>query len=482
MKKTSVFLLTAFAFSFGLKVSVCFGDDAAISQTDARSAQQSAEGNFDLDANEAQKNMNKINEYAAKAKALGVTIADGQIAELSQAVTHYVRFHSTCSKTQAAASWTCREKTSPNLQKTLGEINMVASMISGAAIKDACSTFAKVAALGEAGLTAYTAACSAARGACETACSNVKSNLDQINKLLDSHVIVDTCTPPPNNQIANTFCNEWKRINVQTPHAAISTTAKLDASGDPASIATKNQACTYEYTSMILAAGIGITSLINSYKQGQKCDKDTNGATATAAATIDCTLVANMQTQTCICKAQPNNPGCSTALSAKSVSLGNGLSANSTPPGGGINSNKSGGLDLNGDGGLGGDPARHPTSDSGASGAPPPSGGGSGLGGGGGSSGGSGGSGSAAGKSLSANILGGAGSGGGGGGGWGAGGSGDSEASRKLRGYLPGGDKDPNKMAGQQNWAKEVTGQGGKSNWEKVRDRYRDNNTSLLSN
>ena len=31
-------------------------------------------------------------------------------------------------------------------------------------------------------------------------------------------------------------------------------------------------------------------------------------------------------------------------------------------------------------------------------------------------------------------------------------------------------------------WANEVTGQGGKSNWEKVRDRYKDNNTSLLNN
>jgi hypothetical protein len=121
-----------------------------------------------------------------------------------------------------------------------------------------------------------------------------------------------------------------------------------------------------------------------------------------------------------------------------------------------------------------------------AGGAPAPVGGGGGGGAGLGGVGGGSGSGrdpaddKTGQKALNANILGGGG-GGGGGGGWGARGGG-SDSSKGYRSYLPGGDKDPNKMAGQQSWTKEVTGQGGKSNWEKVKDRYRDNKSTLLSN
>ena len=77
---------------------------------------------------------------------------------------------------------------------------------------------------------------------------------------------------------------------------------------------------------------------------------------------------------------------------------------------------------------------------------------------------------------MNANILGGeaGGSGGGGGGGW-NGGDGDPA----LRKYLPGGERDPSSMAGKA-MIKEVTSQGGKSNWEKVRERYRDNKPTLL--
>ncbi|MEN0059187.1 MAG: hypothetical protein AAGB31_10170, partial [Bdellovibrio sp.] len=59
-------------------------------------------------------------------------------------------------------------------------------------------------------------------------------------------------------------------------------------------------------------------------------------------------------------------------------------------------------------------------------------------------------------------------------------GRGDSENYKE---YMPGGSKDPNRgMLGEQAWKKEVTGQAGKSNWEKVKDRYQDNKSSLLGN
>ena len=97
-----------------------------------------------------------------------------------------------------------------------------------------------------------------------------------------------------------------------------------------------------------------------------------------------------------------------------------------------------------------------------------------------GGSGAAGGSTGGAGKAVSkvnTNILSGEGGGGGGGGGSFGGGSGSSRDA--LRQYLPGGKRDPAQIAAQA-VSKEVTSQGGKSNWEKITDRYRDNKPSLL--
>lgn len=55
--------------------------------------------------------------------------------------------------------------------------------------------------------------------------------------------------------------------------------------------------------------------------------------------------------------------------------------------------------------------------------------------------------------------------------------SGDATRQEKsaYAAYLPGGEKDPQRtVAGESTWRKEVTSAGGKSNWQKTRDRYKD--------
>lgn len=100
--------------------------------------------------------------------------------------------------------------------------------------------------------------------------------------------------------------------------------------------------------------------------------------------------------------------------------------------------------------------------------------GGSGVGGGGGSDGGSG----ANQRRLSASIYGGEGGGGGGG----FGGYRGSSDSSGMRRYMPGGTKDPAAIgvAGLGAGAsKEISGAYGKSLWEKVKERYNDNKSTL---
>lgn len=418
----------------------------------------------------------------ASATTVALYVDQAAIKNFESAATFYNRFHGTCVSTQSKASWWCREKTSPQLQESLNQINMVAGAISGATVNDTCSIFSKAMQLGQAGLTAYTASCSAARAVCESACTTVYTNLERLKKTnfeklkcnlsgRTNNLSAELCTQldVAVNNASTSFQNEIvKDLNIS----------------DPKSIALKHKACTYQYTSMIASAGIGLMSMVNSLKQGQKCDDESSatGVQKTQTLAEKCAIEANAQMPDCICLKNPMLEGCSSTAVKSTTSAGN-ISSVGAPTGDSKpKSNGLSGSDLAMDHGLGGGAE---TKGNTATGAPAPTGGGgsAGLGG---SGGGSGGDRDPANdksgqKGLNTNILSGAGGGGGGGGGsWGAGGGIDS--GKGYRSYLPGGDKDPNKMAGQQSWSKEVTGQGGKSNWEKVKDRYRDNKNSLLSN
>ncbi|MDG0815063.1 hypothetical protein [Bdellovibrio svalbardensis] len=490
MKKLGVCLLTAFIFGVFATSPYAFGDESATKapvtdKSDIQSAREAADGGYDKEAGDVKAMLAEINQLA-----VSITEAQAQIprAAIKKALGHagyYSMYHGTCTSTQSTAGDICRERTSPQLQNTLNSINTVASMITGVAVKDSCSTFAKIAKLGQMGLTAYTAACSAARAACEASCSTVKSNLDSlINSKIETF---STCIPQGLNAdlIANKVLCEKYSAQVNSLISKINPILTSDAKKeDVKSVAMKNIACTYDYANMIVSAGTGIASMIAGLKQGQSCDEESNGTAGTTAAAdlrATCEKAENAQMPECLCLANPRLPGCANALQKAGDSSTSNFSALSSPNAGAGSDRSGAGLDLSG-----GDSGRDPASDfnksaDSAGGVGAPTGGGAGFGGSGGGFGGGGaaGAGGSDKKGLNANILGGSSGGGGGGGSWGSGGS---SSDSKLRPYLPGGEKDPNKMAGQQNWTKEVTGQGGKSNWEKVRDRYRDNNSTLLNN
>lgn len=373
-------------------------------------------------------------------------------------------------------------------------------MVGGMAVNDACSNFAKAMKMAQAGLTLYTAACSTARAACEASCTTVKTNVERIAKTtIDEYACFPIAAPAgyplePQDPEGIAYYQKYEAsvaacTKLKTAVAAkypnlVAAIAQRDAGKeDRKSIGLKYVACTYEYGQMILSAGMGLMSVANSIKQGQKCDDATNG-TGNGNGNQQkekCDDPANASLPECICKANPRTPGCANAYQKPGESSAGG--ALGTGSGDRGLASDRGGPNLGGAGipGLENAAKNDGSGSSGAGGVGAPSGGGStGLGGGGGGSGKGPGKEEASKPGLNANILG---SGGGGGGGGGAWGSGSSSSADKYRAYLPGGDKDPNKgLAGQQSWRNEVTGQGGKSNWEKVKDRYRDNTTTLLNN
>ena len=58
----------------------------------------------------------------------------------------------------------------------------------------------------------------------------------------------------------------------------------------------------------LASAGAGIVKLIQSHKQGKKCEEDTK------VATIDCNLKDNFENVKCICERTPRATGCPGAL------------------------------------------------------------------------------------------------------------------------------------------------------------------------
>jgi hypothetical protein len=217
-------------------------------------------------------------------------------------------------------------------------------------------------------------------------------------------------------------------------------------------------------------AAAGLAGMIAGLMQGNKCADQT--AEAATATTVDCTDPSQAQTPTCLCAANPRLAGCALA----------GNSANDS----GVTMGSTTGNSMDSAGGapsLTGAPPLDPPSvakddsSSGVGGAAGGSGspldGGSGLS----AAGTAGAADAAGGKGLDTNVLAGVEGGSGGGGGWGNSGWGKDD---NYKDYLPGGKKDPRKLAGQSG-AGEITSGGSRSNWEKVRDRYIDKRSSLLT-
>ncbi|WP_413576278.1 hypothetical protein ACLVWU_18005 [Bdellovibrio sp. HCB290] len=404
-------------------------------------------------------------------------ILDTKFKAADAAYWKYLDNWDTCVNGQKAAAYACLSNLSPNIQDGVAAINSLMAVAGAAAVKDSCSSMGKAMGIAQAALTAYTAACGAAKGHCGWYCSASMKALPQLQQALSGDYKCQNDQDPSCAQSMSRYADL---------RATLLNLAKQElAPKDVQSIAGKTEICTSKYAQLLLSAGTGIYGVVNAIKQANSCEDASNADSSVAGSETTaekCAVASNANLPECICLKNPMLEGCGSTAARASMNASEGglsaLSAGSTEAGkDGLSA-----ADLAVGGGepdLGG--ARSPSSSAGGVGAPV-GGGGANLGGGSGFGGsGAAGEGKDAQKALDTNILGGSG-GGGGGGAWGSGGDGDGDKSG-YRSYLPGGAKDPLKMnGGATNASKEVTGQGGKSNWEKVRERYQDNRSSLLNN
>lgn len=398
----------------------------------------------------------------------------------------YIDNRDNCISRQGKAATACLEHLSENLQSGIASVNMLLSTVGSAAVTDTCSTFSKAMDVAKGAMTAYTAACGVMKAGCGWSCVQTRSGLEGLGKGLKASSAGTSCKvmlpeTSPGYVAAEQACSNFIS-NYRTGLATLDANVPKDLDAkDKKAIAGKAALCTGKYALLLASGATGILSLANSLKQGKECKDNTDGTGTTVAETaVDkCEDAANAQLPECICKANPRTPGCANSYQKANESGDSRLTASGAEINPAAINGKDGlaGLGLGSDSNAIGENSAGGSSDSGGIGAP--MGGGGGLSGFGGAGGGSGGKEEAAKKGLNTDIL----SGSSGGGGGGFGGYRGAASDSKYRAYLPGGAKDPAQgVAGQQAWTKEVTGQGGKSNWDKIKERYRDNKNTLLNN
>lgn len=411
----------------------------------------------------------------AEARALAMT--SNNYEKLKTVGTRFSAERASCTKWHASAASSCLENLSEHMISGTSKVNALLSTLNVFGVNDSCNKMGQAMNIAQVALTGYTGVCGAMKSGCGLFCVGARKTLGELQKL--NKEMVNKCPPPTSTLAAD--C-EQKKGEFETALKQLSEGYQQELAEDQImSMAGKAKLCTDKYANLLLSGLTGLASVGKSLSDAKKCEEDSVGNDMAANSKNKCDDPANAQLPECICLKKPNTPGCENGPTIRESNSSNGSIAATGGVGDiGLGSNDGMGPDF-GSGGIGEDmPGVDPREPASAGMA---GGGGSsaGLSGGGGDSGSGAGGSAGDGKSkLNTNILGGG--AGGGGGGWGSGSFGSG--GDKYRAYLPGGDKDPNRgVAGQDAaWNKEVTGHGGKSNWDKIKDRYRDNRNSLLAN
>jgi hypothetical protein len=392
-------------------------------------------------------------------------------------MAEYEKLLPLCAEREKRTEFICRENTNPALTQSIPIIQALMTGIAG--VKDACSKFAKATELLNKAILAYQATCATVKALCQSSCSKAQEDMKRVGANLPN--IIDSGVDRINQSAAAAnAAAPGSGANLITVAEALAKTkdpiaekVKTEMGNASDTISSNLQTCS-GFDKQLASAAIGIISIVKSMGESNQCNKATTVPTPTPA--VNCALPENKTLTLCICQTNERAVGCGSGLNtsanaknANPMAPTSLMSASTVSgkepalPGGNAGEEPIAGSDSKGTGSGGGTGA--------------PAGGGAGM-----DAGGLGASAPAtanqkAGSRLNSNILAGEGGGGGGGGGWGGGE--ESSTDPALRKYLPGGEKDPKGVAGQAS-IKQVTSEGGKSNWEKVRERYRENKPTLL--
>lgn len=404
--------------------------------------------------------LNKLNAYPGGGAAIS-------------AANDYISKAKKCAADGKAATTECTEQCSPKIKEMANNTNQKGQEQAAAGDRTSDAARVEIQKVNNeiGGYKAFQAACAPPKASCSTGCKEAYQKLQEVQGKVSA---VNCETYNPSQPAMYSQCNAAK--GAANSKVASLLQAEGNAS-DPDAVVGKQAKCDGELSKNQANAGNMLGELMKALAaalQNMKQSGDSTGSTETpaTASTTDCSLEANKYTETCKCQLPWGNPraaGCPGANTAPSTVSGLGGDSSSEPGTKNTDSSVSTPAPST--------PVMGPIAGSDGGVATPAGYAGGGYGGGGaGSKGSDGNSKNAeAKKAGTASVY--SGDGGGGGGGGGYGGYGDSSSkskagtptsfSRKVAGASPAE-------------AAAVTGAGGRTNWQKIAERYRDNTPTLL--
>lgn len=411
---------------------------------------------------------------------------------LNTATIKYKNSVVSCHNRQVFAAKICLSEENQGLQDTINVLTGVGGLQQFVASTNAaCNKTKSTLDIVHKAMNVYQTTCTAARSSCMLPCVSAVSGLKTLLAIASgAQVGHEYVTAVKNAKIkfpANAaLIAQQDQANRQIFARRLSSlNAVLAKDSEPktnGSTAFRHSKCDRKYGQLLGSAALGIVGIVKAAEAAKKCEEQTAGA---AGLPLDqkCKLDAHKNTQECLCFFSPRTPGCNNSL-AKSGSTASAVSLNSGeedslqgrgPSSAARPTFNSDNLNPIGDSPSGGPSAKA----AGVAGA-----GGSGFSGsGGGLDGGAYGDPGSPTEYNSGFTGGDGGFGGGGGGSWGGWSSSQNEGEGGLSSFVPGGTNDPNSahaVTGGDLPSPEVTSQGGKSNWEKVRERYSNAKGSLI--
>lgn len=407
---------------------------------------------------------------AAEALKAKVTTADGKIQSTSKAAATVTESGPTLEAAGEAVSlalkacsskksWTdglCWEWLSPSIVEFMSEYG---SLVQGAtigigAMADQCKGIGDMLNKGSAALGAFQVSCKGAQAVCKSSCSTAAAKVDTLLSQIQAARSEAAANPTK-------AAYDVQTLNAYAEAAAFAKSAMIET-----------QAACLKHQLSTESAVMGTVALLKGVLTAKNCENK-NSATAS----LDCTSQNSPMYNSKNCKC---GRGELTAAECQNIDIAaSTIKPPKISPSSGVITTSTGeappppSVENSGQAAIGGDQGGP-----GLAGAPM-GGGGGGMGGPGSGQGGGAQDGAYNPRRLNANVLGGYGGGGGGGGGAGPG-YGTNDVDPKLKAYMPGGEKDPSRSIASQ-FAKEVSPPGGRSNWEKIRNRYRDNTRTLLT-
>ncbi|HPI40674.1 MAG TPA: hypothetical protein PLJ21_07705 [Pseudobdellovibrionaceae bacterium] len=390
--------------------------------------------------------------------------------DIESAYNKYKASYESCKRNQSIATYACLENLSPHIQAVIPAINMLTSTASASTTKT-CSNVKNTMDLVNKALTLFSAACGAGKMACVSGCGSAVTDLKTLQGLVEykSTAVIQVynarISASPGNPLNKQLGTGITTItNAQESFKAYSQPESVP--GNKVAMAGKLETCSVQYAAILASAGVGIFSTIKSMKDAAKC-KDQSDGTGNK-----CEDPEQANTLVCVCEKNPRLAGCPNSLEKVDPNSLTQKFSTSADGGGGDAKTPA----INAPGGL-----EDPFTNEKGTGSGGDSSLGS-LGGAGGNSGSSLGSGQGAeagtGK-KSAEVKLNDGTAGGGGRGVASWGSNFSDPASRAA-LLKGDPAKAQALASMHQFKKEVTPGEGQSNWEKVKNRYRDNRHTLI--